>query len=108
MLPRSCLRLADSKSNSSTRLPRNTTTLVSSGWAASMSILFAMIGYLHDRALLTSGGRRTPGPRRWHDRLVGDGGRRRGRAPTGRRRGRIGPGLALLVGVVRIFASGAP
>src|SRR5258707_8748481 len=39
MLPRSCLRLADSKSNSSTRLPRRTTTRVSSGWVASTSIL---------------------------------------------------------------------
>src|SRR6516164_5916326 len=42
MLPRSCLRLADSKSNSSTRLPRRTTTRVSSGWAASISILFGI------------------------------------------------------------------
>src|SRR5215467_7423944 len=42
MLPRSCLRLADSKSNSSTRLPRRTTTRVSSGWVASMSILFGI------------------------------------------------------------------
>src|SRR6476660_2376372 len=39
MLPRSCLRLALSKSNSSTRLPRRTTTRVSSGWVASISIL---------------------------------------------------------------------
>src|SRR5271154_849732 len=42
MLPRSCLRFADSKSNSSTRLPRKTTTRVSSGWVASMSILLAI------------------------------------------------------------------
>src|SRR3974390_3011534 len=42
MLPRSCLRLADSKSNSSTRFPRTTTTRVSSGWVASMSILLAL------------------------------------------------------------------
>src|SRR4029079_16266974 len=43
MLPRSCLRLADSKSNSSTRLPRITTTRVSSGWDASISILLVII-----------------------------------------------------------------
>src|SRR5262252_51693 len=50
MLPLSCLRCADSKSNSSTRLPRKTTTRVSSGWVASMSILLA-IGRSHgDRA----------------------------------------------------------
>jgi len=42
MLPLSCLRCADSKSNSSTRLPRRTTTRVSSGWVASMSILLAI------------------------------------------------------------------
>src|SRR5580704_1819854 len=42
MLPRSCLRCAASKSNSSTRLPRSTTTRVSSGWVASMSILLAI------------------------------------------------------------------
>jgi hypothetical protein len=46
MLPLSCLRCADSKSNSSTRLPRKTTTRVSSGWVASMSILLA-IGKSH-------------------------------------------------------------
>src|SRR5215212_6602255 len=46
MLPRSCLRLADSKSNSSTRLPRRTTTRVSSGWVASISILLAIAGSL--------------------------------------------------------------
>src|ERR1700749_3329759 len=40
MLPRSCLRWAVSKSNSSTRLPRTTTTRVSSGWVASINILF--------------------------------------------------------------------
>ena len=38
----SCWRSAASKSNSSTRLPRSTTTRVSSGWVASMSILFDM------------------------------------------------------------------
>src|SRR5580704_2908467 len=43
MLPRSCLRCADSKSNSSTRLPRRTTTRVSSGWVASMSISLAIL-----------------------------------------------------------------
>src|SRR4029079_1342646 len=43
MLPCSCLRLADSKSNSSTRLPRITTTRVSSGWDASISILLVII-----------------------------------------------------------------
>src|ERR1700757_3360299 len=42
MLPLNCLRCADSKSNSSTRLPRKTTTRVSSGWVASMSILLAI------------------------------------------------------------------
>src|SRR4029079_784863 len=46
MLPRSCLRLALSKSNSSTRLPRNTKTRVSSGWVASINILSA-IGKSH-------------------------------------------------------------
>jgi len=65
-----------------------------------------MIGDLHDRTLLTSGGRRAPGPRRWHDRLVGDGGRRRRRARATRRRSRMRPGLAVLVGVVRIVSSG--
>src|SRR5215831_19856241 len=43
MLPRSCLRLALSKSNSSTRLPRSTTTRVSSGWVASINILSAIV-----------------------------------------------------------------
>src|SRR5262249_32588026 len=46
MLPLNCLRCADSKSNSSTRLPRRATTRVSSGWVASMSILLA-IGKSH-------------------------------------------------------------
>src|SRR6516225_8626232 len=46
MLPLNCLRCADSKSNSSTRLPRKTTTRVSSGWVASISILLA-IGKSH-------------------------------------------------------------
>ena len=41
--------LANSKSNSSTRLPRRTTTLVSSGCEASMIILFAMINSLAER-----------------------------------------------------------
>src|SRR6185503_3641394 len=40
MLPRSCLRELLSKSNSSTRWPSSTTTRVSSGWAASISIFF--------------------------------------------------------------------
>src|SRR5262249_37342376 len=42
MLPRNWRRLADSKSNSSARLPRTTTTRVSSGWVASISILLAI------------------------------------------------------------------
>src|SRR5215470_8337435 len=42
MLPLSWRRFADSKSNSSTRFPRTTTTRVSSGWVASMSILLAI------------------------------------------------------------------
>src|ERR1700722_15269962 len=42
MLPRSGFLLADSKSNSSTRLPLRTTTRVSSGWEASMIILLDM------------------------------------------------------------------
>src|ERR1700751_69659 len=50
MLPLNCLRCADSKSNSSTRLPRKTTTRVSSGWVASMSILLAIGKSLGDRA----------------------------------------------------------
>src|SRR5579871_632912 len=49
MLPRSGLLLADSKSNSSTRLPRRTTTRVSSGWEASMIILLAMANSLAAR-----------------------------------------------------------
>src|SRR4029078_8914653 len=49
MLPRSCLRLALSKSNSSTRLPRSTTTRVSSGWVASINI-FSAIGKSHSPA----------------------------------------------------------
>src|ERR1700743_462870 len=53
ILPRSGLLLADSKSNSSTRLPLKTTTRVSSGCEASMIILFAMINSLaaHENAL---------------------------------------------------------
>ncbi len=47
MLPRSCLRLADSKSNSSTFCPRTATTRVSSGWEASISILLAMLNSRH-------------------------------------------------------------
>src|SRR3984893_15156615 len=43
MLPRSCLRWAVSKSNSSTRLPRTTTTRVSSGWVASINILLGIL-----------------------------------------------------------------
>src|SRR5882757_7140981 len=61
MLPRSCLRLADSKSNSSTRLPRRTTTRVSSGWVASMSILLG-IDQSHERR--RPGGRPAPPFRR--------------------------------------------
>src|SRR6516165_4533400 len=49
MLPRSCLRLADSKSNSSTRWPRRTTTRVSSGCVASISILLAIEQSLANR-----------------------------------------------------------
>jgi len=67
-----------------------------------------MIGDLHDRAMSTGGGRRTPGPRRWRDRLVGDGGRRRRRARPARQRRRIRLRLALGGGVVRIGSSGAP
>src|SRR5215813_2510363 len=57
MLPRSCLRLADSKSNSSTRWPRRTTTRVSSGWVASTSILLGIDQSLADRL---ARGRRCP------------------------------------------------
>src|SRR3954451_13604576 len=42
MFPRSGFLLADSKSNSSTRLPLRTNTRVSSGWEASMIILLDM------------------------------------------------------------------
>src|SRR5665647_3933070 len=42
MLPRRSLRAADSKSNSSTRPLRSTTTRVSSGCVASMSILLVL------------------------------------------------------------------
>src|SRR6516165_9669954 len=38
MLPFTCFFVDDSKSNSSSRLPLSTTTLVSSGWAASISM----------------------------------------------------------------------
>jgi hypothetical protein len=68
-LQRSCLRLADSKSNSSTRLPRRTTTRVSSGWVASMSILLGIEQSLdgrpaHGRPSSPRGRRKTarPGP----------------------------------------------
>src|SRR5260221_14469709 len=49
MLPRSCFLELLSKSNSSTRLPSITTPRVSSGWAASMSILLVinLSGALH-------------------------------------------------------------
>src|SRR5258708_38491664 len=60
MLAISCLRLADSKSNSSTRLPRRTTTRVSSGWVASISILFG-IDESHDGGMPA---RDRPSPRR--------------------------------------------
>src|SRR5262245_45009459 len=43
MLPRSCRRLCDSKSNSSRRLPLVTTIRVSSGWMPSTSILLVAI-----------------------------------------------------------------
>ena len=77
MLPRSWRRLADSKSNSSTRLPRTTTTRVSSGWVASMSILLAI-----DKSLF--GG---PACARSQSK------RRMRTAPDGARRwgGRVGP-----------------
>src|SRR4029450_9842975 len=55
MWPRSCLRVADSKSNSSTRWPRRTTTRVSSGCAASISILLGIDQSLDGR--LTRGRR---------------------------------------------------
>src|SRR6202161_4470841 len=42
MLPLSGFLLADSKSNSSTLLPRSTTTRVSSGWEGSLIILLVM------------------------------------------------------------------
>src|SRR6202020_1375069 len=53
LFPRSGRLLADSKSNSSTRLPRRTTTRVSSGCEASMIILLAMVNSLaaHEKAL---------------------------------------------------------
>src|SRR5277367_1018245 len=50
MLPRSGFLLADSKSNSSTRLPLRTTTRVSSGWEASMIILLDMCNSRRARA----------------------------------------------------------
>src|ERR1700722_14992554 len=50
MLPRSGFLLADSKSNSSTRLPLSTTTRVSSGWEASIIILFGMCNSHRARA----------------------------------------------------------
>src|SRR6185437_2824078 len=43
MFPLSGFLLADSKSNSSTRLPLSTTTRVSSGWDASMIILLDIV-----------------------------------------------------------------
>ena len=45
-MPFSCRRAALSKSNSSMRLPLMTTTRVSSGWVASMSILLPMSQFL--------------------------------------------------------------
>src|SRR5690606_7773742 len=53
MLPLSCFLFSDSKSNSSMRLPRTTTTRVSSGWEASMSILLGIM------SCLPGAGRRT-------------------------------------------------
>ena len=46
-MPLSCFFDADSKSKSSITSPFTTTTRVSSGWLASMSILFAILSYLH-------------------------------------------------------------
>src|SRR5258707_3557485 len=62
MLPRSCLRLADSKSNSSTRWPRRTSTGVYYGWVASTSILLGIDQSLDDR--LARGRLRPPRGRR--------------------------------------------
>src|SRR5215213_1963198 len=47
MFPRSCRLEADSKPNSSTFWLRTTTTRVSSGWEASISILFAITNAPH-------------------------------------------------------------
>src|SRR5689334_19011528 len=74
IFPRNWRRLADSKSNSSTRLPRTTTTRVSSGWVASISILLAI-----DESLFAN-----PASGRAHGR------RHRRQAPRGRRGGRGG------------------
>src|SRR5579863_2665786 len=60
MFPRSGRLLADSKSNSSTRLPLKTTTRVSSGWEASMIILLAMINSLAARESSLRGPTRPP------------------------------------------------
>src|ERR1700723_445326 len=57
MLPRGGFLLADSKSNSSTRLPLRTTTRVSSGWEASIIILLDMCNSRRGRA----GGSARPG-----------------------------------------------
>src|SRR5712672_1714997 len=66
IFPRSCLRLADSKSNSSTRFPRTTTTRVSSGWVASMSILLAI-----DLTLGGTSGSARPAPERRAEDAMG-------------------------------------
>src|ERR1700751_3286196 len=98
MLPLSWRRLADSKSNSSTRFPRSTTTRVSSGWVASMSILLAI-----ELTLGGAPGRADQAPRRraghamgqtelWvetRDRL-GGARRTRARSPAAARSGLVG------------------
>src|SRR5690625_5073599 len=79
MLPASCLLLTDSKSKSSTLFPSSTTTRVSSGWVASISIFFDIDVPEGASADLRSG--RAPGCRQWRaaaatqpDRHSGPGG----------------------------------
>src|SRR5271155_5788511 len=60
MFPLRGLLLAVSKSNSSTRLPRRTTTRVSSVCEASMILLLAMVNSLAARENLPRGPRRPP------------------------------------------------
>ena len=50
MFPFTCLFVDDSKSNSSRRVPLTTTTRVSSGWVASISMRFAIAGRTPRRA----------------------------------------------------------